>query len=78
MILLFGRLRDRCHLEDACCLRKDAAVQGGTSYECDGSLGQNDALLGDVSDCQHHDAIAGTSMQHVANDYQFKLAKAQS
>ena len=40
---------DRCLLEHACCLRKDAAVQGGTSYECNVSLDQKDALHGCTS-----------------------------
>jgi len=40
-------------------------------------LQQNDALLAELSIDQHHDAIAGTSMQYVTNDYQFKLSIAQ-
>ena len=35
-----------------------------------------DALEAAVSLCQHHDAITGTSKQHVANDYALRLSRA--
>jgi len=41
-------------------------------------LSANDALLGEVSINQHHDAVAGTATQAVTMDYQFKLAQAQA
>jgi hypothetical protein len=34
-------------------------------------------LLAELSIDQHHDAIAGTAMQYVTNDYQFRLSVAQ-
>ena len=35
---------DRCLFEYTCCLRKDTAVQAGTSLKCNGSLDQKDSL----------------------------------
>jgi hypothetical protein len=37
--------------------------------EVNAVLQQNDALLAELSIDQHHDAIAGTAMQYVTNDY---------
>lgn len=39
-------------------------------------LAASDQYLSEVSIDQHHDAIAGTAMQYVTNDYQTKLVQA--
>jgi hypothetical protein len=44
IVSLIGWFSDSCHLEVACCLRKDAAVQGRSSLEQNASLDQKDAL----------------------------------
>jgi len=37
------------------------------------ALKASDSFLGELSINQHHDAIAGTAMQYVTDDYQLKL-----